>query len=305
MNKRVFLAGATGDLGQRILRQLHSMGAQVNCLIRSNASADIRQRLSVFANRLREADFSDNSSLAKACEGSDVIVSAVAGLRPVLIDFQTSLVQAAVAAAVPRFIPSDYSIDYRFIPKDENRNLNLREEFRLMLDGIPSIRVTSVLSGAFMDLLLGKAPFIIFPLKRILCWGDPDQLMDFTTIDDTATVTAYAALDDDAPRYLKIAGDELSARILANLMSEISGHRYRIFNPGGPKTLMGLIKIFKALSPGKDVLYPAWQGMQYMHNMYIGNSKFQSLDNGRYPVVFRDARSLLSDFLAGSWKANS
>lgn len=78
---------------------------------------------------MREADTANHKSIAKACEGADVVVSAVAGLRPVMIDFQMRLVDAAVAAGVPRFIPSDFSIDFCKIPSGDNRNLGIRKEF--------------------------------------------------------------------------------------------------------------------------------------------------------------------------------
>jgi hypothetical protein len=35
----------------------------------------------------------------------------LAGLREVVIDAQKKLLDAAIAAGVPRFIPSDYSLD--------------------------------------------------------------------------------------------------------------------------------------------------------------------------------------------------
>jgi nucleoside-diphosphate-sugar epimerase len=297
MSKTVFLEGATGNLGFRILKNLRAQGAKVNCLIRPGASEAVRARLRDFATELREADISDDKSLAKACEGADVVVSAVAGLRPVMIDFQTRLVDAAVAAGVPRFIPSDFSIDFGEIPAGDNRNLSIRQEFCAFLDNHSKISATSVLNGAFMDMLTGTAPFILFPLKRILCWGDPNQLMDFTTIDNTAAFTAFAALDNDAPRYLRIAGEELSANKLAAIMTELSGKPYGILKPGGPKTLKAIITVLKTISPSNDVLYPAWQGMQYMQNMYDGKCKFESLDNSRYPVTFTNTKTLLAEFL--------
>ncbi len=297
MSNTVFLAGASGDLGFRILKNLHAQGAKVNCLIRPGASDAVRARLRDFAAELREADTTDDKSLAKACAGADVVVSAVAGLRPVMIDFQSRLLSAAIAAGVPRFIPSDFSIDFCKIPSGDNRNLGIRKEFGAYRDSHSKIRATSVLNGAFMDMLTGAAPFILFPLKRILCWGDPNQLLDFTTIDNTAAFTAFAALDNEAPRYLRIAGEELSANKLAAIMTELSGKRYGILRPGGPGALKAIITVLKTISPSHDVLYPAWQGMQYMQNMYDGRCKFESLDNSRYPVTFTGARTLLADFL--------
>ncbi len=297
---KIAIAGATGDLGTRIVRHLHRLEADVRCLVRPASLSAATTRLGEFTHDIVPVDMDSEAALTKALAGCDVVVSAVSGLRPVIVDFQTRLLHAAVAAGVPRFMPSDYAIDYRKIPAGENRNLNLRTEFQAVVDSEPRIRATSVLNGAFMDMLTGVAPFILYGPRRILCWGDPDQKMDWTTIEDTAEVAAHAALDADAPRFVHVAGDELSARDLAAVMTDITGKRHSVFRPGGVGLLGVLIRITRLFVPGGNTVYPPWQGMQYMHSMYSGKVKFPSLDNGRYPVAFTPARSLLSEFLAGS-----
>jgi len=204
-----------------------------------------------------------------------------------------------VEAKVPRFIPSDFAADYRAIPDGENRNLNLREEFRKILDQEKNIQATSILNGAFMDMLTGAAPFILFSIRRILCWGSKEQLMDWTTIDDTAKYTAYAALDDSTPRYLQIAGSELSANMLAEIMTELTGKTYSVLRPGGLGLFQFMINMTKLTTPDKGKTYPAWQGMQYMHTIYKGDCKFKHLDNDRYPMEFTSAKELLQKFLNG------
>ena len=64
-----------------------------------------------------------------------------------------------------------------------------------------------------------------------------------------------------------------------------------------------MITLTKLTAPGKGKVYPSWQGMQYMHNMYVGECKFKTLDNQRYPIRFTSAKELLSRFLAGEIKA--
>jgi hypothetical protein len=51
---------------------------------------------------------------------------------------------------------------------------------------------------------------------------------------------------------------------------------------GGTGHLGGIIKITKTFAPGKNDLYPAWQGMQYMRNMMDKRSTIDSTDNYRY-----------------------
>ena len=201
-----------------------------------------------------------------------------------IVEAQTVLLDAAITARVPHFIPSDYSIDFTKFPSGENRNLDLRRDSHQRLDKT-SIHATSIFNGAFTDMLTGQMPLILFNLRRVLYWGDADQRLDFTTMDDTAAFTASAALDPSTPRFLRIAGDQLSARELAAVVSEVTGEEFRLFRAGGLGMLGTLIKVARALSPGEKQLYPAWQGMQYMRNMFDGRAKLKPLDNDLYPSI--------------------
>lgn len=299
----IILAGASGDLGSRILDRLVAIGADVRCLVRSSTSADAIESLRRRGAAQVVAIEDRVDSMADAMQGGSVVVSAVSGLRPVIVDYQSRLLQAATVAGVERFIPSDYAIDYRSIPSGANRNLNLREEFRVVADQQSRVRVTSILNGAFSDLLTGVAPFVLFRINRVLCWGDPTQLMDWTTIDDTAAYTAHAAMDPSTPRYLRIAGDQLSAEGLCQVMSNITGRQHRVLRPAGLKVLEKLIALTRFFVPGGDAVYPPWQGMQYMHNMYSGYAKFETVDNPRYPVRFTRVEELLRAYLNGERQA--
>ena len=292
MDKSIVLAGATGNLGGRIASALGERGAVVKALVRRGASAEKAARLRELGASVVEVDFASAADLAQACAGAACVVSALAGLREVIVDAQTALLEGAVKASVPRFIPSDYSIDFTRLPAGQNRNLDLRREFHQRLDKAP-IAATSIFNGAFMELLTGQAPFILFKWKRVLCWGNAGQPLDFTTMDDTAAFTAAAALDEATPRALHIAGDRVSARDLGTIVSEVTGKRFRVFRPGGLSMLAIMIRIARALSPSPKALYPPWQGMQYMHNMFSGLAHVERLDNDRYPgmrwTTVRDA----------------
>jgi len=278
MNQPVIVvAGATGNLGGRIARALLERGASVRALVRSSTAREKIERLEALGATIA-------SEAAPACSGAACVVSALAGLRDVIVDAQTVLLEAAVRAGVPRFIPSDFSIDFTKFPPGENRNLDLRREFHTRLDKT-SISATTIFNGAFADMLTGRMPLILFKAKRVLYWGNADQRMDFTTIDDTAAFTASAALDPSTPRFLRIAGDQLSARELAAVVSEVTGEKFRLFRAGGLGTLGALIRIARAIAPGEKQLYPAWQGMQYMRNMFDGRAKLEPLDNSRYPGI--------------------
>lgn len=280
----IVLAGGTGDLGGRIAISLLEKGAHVRVLVRRDSEAAKVDALRQAGAIMCEVDYHNAAALIKACEGAACVVSALSGLHYVMVGIQTLLLRAAVAAGVPRFIPSDFAIDFTKLPSGNNRNLDLRKEFKEHLDKAP-IAATSILNGMFTDLLTGQAPIVLFPLKRVMYYGNPDQLMDFTTIQNTADYTAAAALDPSTPRYLRIAGDVLSARGLKDAASEAAGEQFSLFRVGGLGLLNGIIKVTKALTPSSNEVFPAWQGMQYMRDMFSGVPKLAPLDNGRYPEI--------------------
>jgi hypothetical protein len=37
--------------------------------------------------------------------------------------------------------------------------------------------------------------------------------------------------------------------------------------------------------PKNDDVFPPWQGMQYMRDMFSGQAKLEPLDNNRYPHI--------------------
>lgn len=284
MTSTIVVAGATGDLGERIARALLDRGATVRALVRHDADAAVTDELAARGVEVATADVRDVDSVASACAGASCVVSALNGLGDVILDRQSVLVDAAVRAGVPRFVPSDFSADFTRTPPGRNRNFDLRREFMGRVDRAP-IGVTSILNGAFMELLDGDMPLIQSRIRRVLFWHDADQVLDFTSKDDVAAYTAAAALDPTTPRILRIAGDSLSVRDLAGILSETTGTTHRPLRAGGLRSMSAMIGVAKRLAPGDDEVFPAWQGMQYSRDMFDGRVALSPLDNDRYPEL--------------------
>ena len=284
MKKIILVAGATGNLGLRIVKALVNKDAEIIVVVRSNSDIEKIKVLENLGVKIYKVSSWNLEELKTSCVGVSCVVSALAGLREVVVDAQKVLLDAAIAAGVPRFIPSDYSLDFTKFSYGENRNLDLRREFHEYLDKMP-IAATSIFNGAFTELLIDEMPMILFKQKIILYWGNKDYKLAFTTMDNTAEFTAKVALDSNTPRYLRIAGDLISPCELKVITSQVTGQKFRLFRPGGQKLLAVIIKIARKLAPGKKELYPAWQGMQYMHNMIDERSKIAKLDINRYPEI--------------------
>ncbi|PSJ36624.1 NmrA family NAD(P)-binding protein [Allosphingosinicella deserti] len=278
---RIALAGGTGDLGLRIAHALAARGAEVVALARAGTDT---AALAATGATVEVVDFGDSGALQGALGGAACLVSALNGLEGTILDLQGRLLDAAVAAGVPRFIPSDYSLDFTRTKPGRNRNLDVRRRFMARVDAAP-IRATSILNGAFADLLAGQAPIVLRGPRMVLHWGSPDQALDFTTKDDVAAFTAATAMDDSAPRILRIAGDEVTPRDLAATMERLTGRRFRLVRPGGAVVLGAMIGIARRIAPQPGAVFPAWQGMQYLRDMMDGSGKLGPLDNDRYPGI--------------------
>jgi nucleoside-diphosphate-sugar epimerase len=282
LKKIIAVAGGTGNLGQKIVKALLDKGAEVRAIVRHSSDAEKINNLESLGAKIFRVNMSNEEEITDVCVGASCVVSALSGLREVIVDAQKILLDAAIKAGVPRFIPSDFSLDFTNLPAGQNRNLDFRREFQAYINKT-SIAATTIFNGPFADLLTGEMPLILFKQKRILYWGKADRRMDFTTISDTAVFTAHAALDNATPRFLRIAGDQLSPKEIAVVVTEVTGNKFRLLRAGGTGLLGVLTRIARTVAPGKKELYPAWQGMQYMRDMLDDRGKIEIYDNDRYP----------------------
>lgn len=281
MKKLVLVAGATGNLGYKICRELIKLDIHVRALVRNGSNPEKIDALEKIGVDVFKVDLSNDQELIGACRGVSCIVSAVAGLHDVIVEMQTNLLNAAIAAGVPRFIPSDFSTDFTTMPMGENRNFDLRKEFHRILDGSP-IQATSIFNGAFADILRYNTPLFNVQQKTIVFYEDKtDWKIDFTTMDDTAAFTAMASIDESAPRVLRIASFSVSPNDLVKLSEEYKGSKYSLTAMGSMEGFSAYNKTLRAAQPeGENELYPKWQQAQYLYSMFLVHHLH--LDNNRY-----------------------
>ncbi|KAI0123779.1 hypothetical protein BJ170DRAFT_94808 [Xylariales sp. AK1849] len=96
----VAIAGASGNLGRHVLKALVDANFQVTVLTRSKKPEAYDARVKVV-----EVDFTSVKSLIAALKGIDALVSTVGHTA---MEVQPVLIDAAIAAGVKRFIPSEY-----------------------------------------------------------------------------------------------------------------------------------------------------------------------------------------------------
>lgn len=280
----VAVAGAAGGLGQLVALALVKRGATVKALVRPNTDPSRTEKLRNAGVIITPVDLSAVPTLTRELTGATCVVSTLQGLRDVIHTAQGQLLDASVAAKVPRFIPSDFSLDFTKTKPGSNRNLDLRREFHAILRK-SGIAWTSILNGGFMDLMIGDSPMINHKAHKVAYIGSTTQLLDFTTMVDTAAYTAAVATDQNpAPNFLRIASDTVSIDDIAQAQTNVQGVTYKPSWMGTVGSTQVMIRVMQ-LFGGQNDVFPAWQGMQYMENMFSGEGKLDPLDNNRYPDV--------------------
>lgn len=297
MKKTILVAGATGNLGIRICRELLTRGASVKSIVRESTDTDKIEALEELGVEVKIIDLNDVDAISAECKNVQCVVSALAGLGEVIIDLQTKVLDGAIKAGVPRFIPSDFCTDYNDLPEGENRNFDLRRTFKKYLDA-SSIRATSIFNGCFADILKYNTPILNLKDKSIGYWGDrSDWKLDFTTMDNTASFTAEAALDDTAPRDLQIASFQISPNMIFDDVKEITGQRFNLHQIATLENFAEYIKKQRADDPsGENELYAKFQQGQYMYSMFT--TQHNDLANDRYEsIVWTTGIDYLQTFL--------
>lgn len=87
---RIFVTGATGFLGGRLVKRLVEEGYQVRALARRASKVGALQKLEV---EIAFGDLSDESSIVAAIQGVDVVVHAAAGTSGTAEDSKTATIQ--------------------------------------------------------------------------------------------------------------------------------------------------------------------------------------------------------------------
>ncbi|KAF2810515.1 isoflavone reductase [Mytilinidion resinicola] len=101
--KNVILVGAGGNLGPAILEQLIASPLNVTVLSRKESTSTFPSEVKVI-----KVDYTDASALASALKGQDAVISVLATAAGAV---QPKIIDAAIAAGVKRFIPTEFGSD--------------------------------------------------------------------------------------------------------------------------------------------------------------------------------------------------
>jgi uncharacterized protein YbjT (DUF2867 family) len=288
MTQLVLLAGATGMLGRRIAYCLtREPDARVRLLLRPGTMADAgkAKALAPIVERGAKIVFGDlgnPASLERAVTGVEVVVSAVQGASPVMIDGQVALAEAAQRAGVRRILPSDFALDLFRTPPGEHRLYDMRRQADAAIAAL-SLEHINVLNGAFMDLFVdGAGRMIDLHHATARFWGTGDELFETTSVEDTARMTARAAVDRTlGSGKFAFAGDILSMEAVVAAVEAATGRSFE-------RRLLGSLDELRRTIAEARRDDPSGMGAEiltYQLFMADGRAGLTNLQTTRYPDI--------------------
>ncbi|KAE8147076.1 putative isoflavone reductase [Aspergillus avenaceus] len=143
---KVVLAGASGNLGPAVLKELLDAGLEVTIFTRQNSNKTFDSRAKVAAVNYDSVD-----ALKAALSGQEVVVDTLA---PLDLGLHLRLIDASVAAGVTRFIPSEFGADTTNalaakLPVYGNK-VAVQEHLK-RVSAESDLSYTLVLTGAFLE----------------------------------------------------------------------------------------------------------------------------------------------------------
>ncbi|KAF2993166.1 hypothetical protein E8E13_000396 [Curvularia kusanoi] len=221
--KNVALTAATGDVGSVIFRKLTASGLfNVRILSYSGSTSSFPPGTDVV-----KVDFSSVESLTAALNGQDAVISAAGNEG---LPGQKLLIDAAIAAGVKRFLPSEYGGDLanhnaRTIPPlrykvETEEYLEIRSAESALLG---RFTYTYVYTSAFLDWGLDIGLIMNINDTVPQAWGSGDLPFNGVVLDSVgdAVVGILKNPDQTANRPVYISNGVVTQNKLIQLVSEL------------------------------------------------------------------------------------
>ncbi|TFK34755.1 hypothetical protein BDQ12DRAFT_337155 [Crucibulum laeve] len=231
----VAIAGVSNGLGHWIALALLSNPRFSVTLLTRTKSNDALESLITKGAILKVVDYGSSTSLAGALSGIHTVISTV-WIHNNIVPMR-SLLQAAVAAGVKRFAPSEFSFsaaaNVDLIPY--HVKVELWKEVQKS-----GLEYTAFRNGLFMDYmaagssvpypgLLTLHPYILdVKARRAEIPGTGDERMSFTTQEDVGRFVAAAVALDKWPEEMGMEGETTTWNRIVEEAEKVVGERFTV-----------------------------------------------------------------------------
>lgn len=202
----IAIAGFTGKMARLITKYLvaNHPNIEIHGICRSPEKLDAAT-LSNPKVKVFQASSTDVSALRKGLANTSVCICCYLGDNKLMLDGQKTLIDACIDEKVPRYIASDWSLDYRGLKfgehplKDPMKHVRAYLEEKKKEDKIKGVHI---LNGAFMEIIWASWSWAKAKEGIFEYYGSGDEKLNVTTYEDAANFTAEVALDPTATGFL-------------------------------------------------------------------------------------------------------
>ncbi|KAF4452596.1 hypothetical protein F53441_4616 [Fusarium austroafricanum] len=231
--QKVAVVGASGLLGSKVVDSLLSAGFNVTAITRDESTATFPGSLTV-----KRVDITSVESIKEALAGQDAVVStattAAAGHQKVIID-------AAIAARVPRFIPSEFGV-----PSRQNRDTKIGSLLGAKVQNTDYLielakqhdwfSWTGLSNGLFLDSGL-RNPWGFIDIKnrkfRLVDSGNEPYSTSSLAFVGDAVSSILKKPEEMANKYLNIAGVTTTQNEVLKIVERVTGDKFEVTHVTG------------------------------------------------------------------------
>ncbi|KUL83732.1 hypothetical protein ZTR_08649 [Talaromyces verruculosus] len=311
---KVAVAGGSGQVSREIVDALLAAEKhEITILSRSEAPTNpIAPGI-----RWQKVDYDDKNSLVETLRGTHTLLSFVQMLSDPDQKSQKNLIDAAIAAGVKRFAPSDYgSKDIVDMPWWCGKEI-IREYLRKVNEKENVLEYTSFQPGLFLDYLAYpyKTSKYVDPLQTFFDLANrrsmvvenyEDAVMAFTTVSDLAAIIARAVdYEGKWPTTGGVRGNRITISQIVDIGRKIRGSinvtkvKVEDLEAGDLKSSWGLQAVHHAVADDQA------QGLlkQVAIGVLLSSSKGAWDVSDDFNQIFPDYEfTSIEDFLTGVWE---
>ncbi|KAL7754774.1 hypothetical protein ACKLNR_015444 [Fusarium oxysporum f. sp. zingiberi] len=263
----VGIAGITGKFGRLVASKLLQ---NPNINLRGYARDPSKVIPSIAESprvKLFKGEAFDDTSIKPFVTGTDVIICAYLGADDLMIDGQKKLIDACDEAGVPRYVASDWALDYtklklgELFPKDPMIHVKAYLETKKTTKGV------HILIGGFMDPILSPFFSVWDPQTQTLrYWGEGDEPFEGTSYENATEFTAAVVADKSAIGIKKYLGDRKSINEIAATFDKVYGVKPKLERLGSLEDLKTKMHALREKNPTDVYSYMPLFFMYYWIN---------------------------------------
>ncbi|KAH7403594.1 NmrA family protein-like protein [Cadophora sp. MPI-SDFR-AT-0126] len=283
MNSRtIAIAGITGKFAQCIAKTLL---ADPNVSIRGYCRNSAKLSKAILDSSRFEVirgEFDDPEVVRKFVHGSDIVICCYFGGADLMIKGQKVLIDACEQENVPRYVASDFAVDFTKIPDEAPFP---KQSTKIIMEYLKSKKVQGVhiLVGVLMETFWSPYFQLYDAQSRTLShWGTREDIWELTTFQTAADYTAAIALDPYAAGVFRFLADRKSPIEIKNVFDEIYGQPLNLSSLG---SLHALDESVHAAARAHPDDLTTWGAIGFTLWCINGKAYLGDVDNAKYPQV--------------------